>query len=1022
MFKKVLANCYPNSMAASHRLGLFADSYLGFANTPYLGLSLSRLYATIPACSAGRPGRLLPLSVLLYFWLLTPIFSIAQNTKQQWVDSVFQKLSTNEKISQLFMLPISSYSSKAEQELLISQIKKLKPGSILITRGGPVSHVALLNRLQAASKTPLLTAINAEWGLEQSLDSTMSFAKPLQLGSIHNDSLVFAAGKEIGRQMKILGLHLNFAPNADINIDDDLYPTTLRYFSDDKEKVTAKSIQFIKGLQSEKILAAAKHLTNQKKDRHLAIKDSSIVFNINKLDTISFYPFQKLIESGVNGIVTSHLDYVIPGKKKPVLVPVSDVFVTELIKTKLGFKGLVIAEMPYFRKVSNKTKAGEAERLAFEIGNDLLVDPINLSTSIKKISKTLKNNPKLKAQLDTSVKKILSAKFDAGLSQNKLVDADSIPQRLNSANAKVLQYQLAEASPTLLNNSESLIPIASFENNSFASISIGKSEVNEFNHYLSKYADFKKHSVQSLKDTLGLRQKIKDASYIVLALFPSAKGLTHQLASVVKKLALTHRVVICSFGDPEDLKFFKHHSTLIASYSDDDLTQKITAQIIFGALSAKGELPISIGDDLKINQGLNTDTLARLSYALPELAGMDSQVLLKIKTIMQEAIDLGATPGCQVLIAKDGKVVYEQSAGWFTYDKKIPVTDEAIYDLASMTKVSATLQAVMFMHEKGLIDINKKISVYLPELKESNKKDFTIKDILTHQAGLWPFLPFWAQTVKDSTLMKEYYQTKKSEEYPFPVADSIFAHKSMKDSLWHWIIKAKIREKVPRTAYDYRYSDMGFYVLQHLAEKILNQPMQDFLQKNIYEPIGAYTVGYLPREKFDISLIAPTENDKLFRRRLLIGYVHDQGAAMHGGIAGHAGLFGSANDMAKLGQMWLKKGRYGKQQFFKPETLELFTEKQYADSRRGLGWDKPVIGDSNGPTSIYASPKTFGHTGFTGTSIWVDPEFNIVYVFLSNRVYPVMTNNKILNANIRPRIQDVIYLSIFEYSKNQKKH
>jgi beta-N-acetylhexosaminidase len=394
---------------------------------------------------------------------------------------------------------------------------------------------------------------------------------------------------------------------------------------------------------------------------------------------------------------------------------------------------------------------------------------------------------------------------------------------------------------------------------------------------------------------------------------------------------------------------------------------------------------------------------------------MDSRTLQKIKSIMQEAIDLGATPGCQVLVARHGKVIYEQSAGWFTYDKKNPVTEEAIYDLASVTKVTATLQTVMFMHEKGLIDINKKISVYLPELKESNKKDFTIKDILTHQAGLWPFLPFWAQTVKDSTYLNEYYQTKPSADYPFPVADSLFAHKSMKDSLWRWIVHSKIREKVPRTVYDYRYSDMGFYMLQHLAEKMLNQPMHEFLEQNIYEPLGAYTVGFLPRIKFPANQIAPTENDKLFRRRLLIGYVHDQGAAMHGGIAGHAGLFGGANDMAKLGQMWLRKGSYGGQQFFKPETFDLFTAKQYADSRRGLGWDKPVPSDPAGPTSIFASPQTFGHTGFTGTCIWVDPQFDLVYIFLSNRVYPEMTNNKILNANIRPRIQDVIYQSIFDY-------
>ena len=322
------------------------------------------------------------------------------------------------------------------------------------------------------------------------------------------------------------------------------------------------------------------------------------------------------------------------------------------------------------------------------------------------------------------------------------------------------------------------------------------------------------------------------------------------------------------------------------------------------------------------------------------------------------------------------------------------------------------------MQERGLIDINKKVSFYLPELKTSNKKDFIIKDILTHQAGLWPFLPFWSQTVTDSSLRKEYYNTVQNEDYPFQVADDLYAAKSMKDSLWTWIINAKVRDKPARTVFDYRYSDMGFYILQHLAEKILNQPMEEFLEQNIYEPIGAYTMGYLPRNKFPASQIAPTEDDKLFRKKLLTGYVHDQGAAMHGGIAGHAGLFSTANDLAKMGQMWLKKGAYGGHYYFKPQTLTLFTDKQYENSRRGLGWDKPVPSDPAGPTSIYASSKTFGHTGFTGTCIWVDPEFNLVYVFLSNRVYPDMNNNKILNANIRPRIQDVIYQSIFNHCQN----
>jgi CubicO group peptidase (beta-lactamase class C family) len=242
----------------------------------------------------------------------------------------------------------------------------------------------------------------------------------------------------------------------------------------------------------------------------------------------------------------------------------------------------------------------------------------------------------------------------------------------------------------------------------------------------------------------------------------------------------------------------------------------------------------------------------------------------------------------------------------------------------------------------------------------------------------------------------------------------------MKDSLWQWIIKARIRDKAPRTPYDYRYSDMGFYILQHLAEKLLNQPMEDFLAQNLYEPLGAYTTGYLPLVRFPSERIAPTEKDTVFRKSQLTGYVHDQGAAMHGGIAGHAGLFSTANDLAKVGQMWLQQGWYGGLRYYKPKTIEFFSSKQFSDSRRGLGWDKATPGDWTGPTARYASGRTFGHTGFTGTCIWIDPEFDLVFIFLSNRVMPDMNNNKLLSTNIRPRIQQVIYEAIFDYRAGPK--
>ena len=393
---------------------------------------------------------------------------------------------------------------------------------------------------------------------------------------------------------------------------------------------------------------------------------------------------------------------------------------------------------------------------------------------------------------------------------------------------------------------------------------------------------------------------------------------------------------------------------------------------------------------------------------------MDSRTLEKIETIVNEAITSHATPGCQILVARHGKVILDKSYGGLTYDSTDLVTDEIIYDLASLTKVSATLQTVMFMYEKGLIDLNKKLSYYLPELKNTNKKDITLVEMLTHQAGLVPFIPMWTETVKDNNFLPQYYSRVQSEGYPLQVSPDLFATPVLRDSVWSWIGESKLQTKAPRTPYGYQYSDLGFLLFQRLAERIFNQPIDEFLAQNLYEPLGAYTTGFTPLKRFPVQRIAPTEDDKIYRKTHIAGTVHDERAAMMGGVAGHAGLFSNASDLAKLGQMLLQKGFYGGYRYYKPETINLFTAKQFDKSRRGLGWDKPVQSEWSSPTSLKASPKTFGHTGFTGTCVWIDPEFDLVYIFLSNRVYPDRSA-KLINANIRSRIQDVIYESIFDY-------
>lgn len=945
-------------------------------------------------------------------WVMMYCSSIgfAQDKKSRWMDSAFQTLTTKEKIGQLFVLPVSAYDQNRNE--LIEQIKDYGPGGIHITRGGPLGTALLINALQRESAIPLLVGIEAEWGLGQTLDSLMAFPKPLLLGALQSDTLIYQLATEIARQMKTMGIHINFAPNADINL---LASDPLRYLGRNKNLVADKSVQFMKGLQDHGILACAEYQPYAGNDK----SEFKFDFVKDRVDTLSFFPYNELIKEGIGGVLTSNLHFSLLTKKKPTPAPLSSIFISDILKRQMAFEGITFTHIPYFHSLAGKAK-GESEKLAFEVGNDMLIDPFKLSTAVKKIESAIKKSPALIVQLDNSVKRILAAKYDAGLYERDAISTDHLIDRIDTKGAEVLKLSLAEAAITVAKNDREEIPIKILDNKRFALLTIGQDNSGEFDRYLSKYTSFTSFSIRETSDTTDLAFQLKAFDHVVVALYTFGSLHRNEILSWVNQLAQGQPIILCSFGNPFDLALLESLPTIITGYTDEAPIPQLTAQIIFGSRQGRGLLPLELGASLREGQGKPNARLDRLGYGIPEQVGMDSKALLKIKSIMGEAIRIGATPGCEVLVAKDGQVVLHEVMGFKTYDPQDgAVTENTIYDLASVTKVAATLQAIMFLYDKGLLDIYKKASVYLPELKGSNKKDMSIKDILTHQAGLWPFLPFWAQTMKDHNLMPEYYSHSSSDEFPIPVAENLFAHKTMKDSLWLWIANARVREKDPRTPYNYTYSDMGFYILHRLAEKLLNQPLQDFLSQNFYEPLGAVTTGFLPLQRFPATQIAPTEADKQFRGSVLTGYVHDQGAAMHGGIAGHAGLFSNATDLAKLGQMWLQKGHYGGLQYLKPETIELFSTKQYADSRRGLGWDKPAQSDWNSPTSLFASPKTFGHTGFTGTAIWVDPEFNLVYIFLSNRVYPDMFNNKLLTSNIRPRIQDVVYQSIFEYRKHQ---
>lgn len=962
-------------------------------------------------------------------WKKLPNRDLSQKKEQSWVDSVFQTLSPEQRIGQLFM--VAAYSNKDEKhkQEMEELVRDYHIGGLIFFQGGPVRQAMLTNHYQNLAKVPLLIAMDAEWGLGMRLpDSTMTFPRQMTLGAIQDDQYVYKMGAEVARQCKRLGVHVNFAPVVDVNSNPANPIIGMRSFGEDKDNVARKGIAYMKGMQDNGVIANAKHFPGHgdtETDSHLSLP----VINHSKerLEKVELYPFRKLIDGGVQSIMVAHIHIPAYDKTPNLATTLSKTVVTDLLRKEMKFEGLIFTDALNMKGVSNFYKPGEVDLKALLAGNDVLLYAENVPVAIKKIQKAIKDKDISQEEIDQRVKKILKAKYFAGLYQNKLVDLNNLYNDLHPARAKVLLEDLYEKAMTVVSNKDSLLPLKFLDTTSFASVSIGAKENNVFQQTLDNYAPFSHFTIEKNADEAAyelLLERARTYEVVVVGLHGMSMynsthfGLTESSKKFISRLQSSGvRVILSVFGNPYSLKFFSDAPNLICAYEDNELTHKIVPELIFGAVQANGTLPVSPAPDLREGKGIAlTQPMYRLRYGLPESVGMYGPTLLKIDSIARQAIADKATPGCQVLVARNGVVVFNKSYGHLTYDKTLPVTNTTVYDVASITKVAGTLQAVMFLEERRMIDVDRKASYYLPELKNTNKEDLYIKDILTHQAGLIPFIPYWKRTVDTAGFDTLYYSSIKTDIFCNEVVPGVYSRASMEDSLWKWTIESNLLKKNRKTRrYDYQYSDLGFYIMKRIAEKLLNQPIDEFLQQNMYSPLGLSTMTYKPLLKLPLERIAPTEDDQYFRKCLVRGCVHDPGAAMFGGVAGHAGLFSNANDLAILMQMNLQKGYYGGQKYLLPGTLADFTKKQTDRNRRGLGWDKPEP-TGNGPTSDYASPNTFGHTGFTGTAAWVDPDHNLVYIFLSNRIYPDAGNTKLIKQNVRTKIQDVIYESILKWS------
>jgi len=936
--------------------------------------------------------------------------------QSEWVDSVFNALTPEQRIGQLFM--VAAYSNRDEKHY--KEVDKLitdhNIGGLIFFQGGPYRQAELNNRYQSLAKVPLAIAMDAEWGIGMRLDSVFDFPKQMTLGAIQDNKWIYEMGKEVANQFHAMNMHINFAPVVDVNVNPNNPVIGYRSFGEDRFSVSEKGIAYMKGLQDHGIMANAKHFPGHgdtDTDSHYALP--VIKHTTERMSETELYPFKQLIKDSLMSLMVAHLQVPAYDDRENMPTTLSDKVVTGLLKKELEFDGLVFTDAMNMQGVAKYYDPGEADVKALQAGNDIILFPLDVPKAIKQVKKALKKDRLDQSSIDERVKKVLRAKYWFGLNKPRLINTTNLTKRINNDYAQLLNRILYQKAITVVDNKDQLLPIIDLTQRSFKSMSLGEGDPTEFRRMLDKYAKFDHINKDSLSiESMGPKDLIVVSYHGITNAPKNQHGVKDEDIALIKSLQEKTNVVVIAFGNAYSLRYFNGVKNIICTYEDNPITQNLTPQIMFGAIKAEGKLPISAGEGFKAGAGIETLVTSRLSYGMPSEVGMRIDSLRKIDEIIEEAIRQKATPGAQVIVARKGKVVYQKNFGHQTYAEEKPIDDHTIYDVASITKVAATTQVIMKLYEEKKLDINKTLGYYLKDLGGTNKDSLLIRDVLTHQAGLKPYIPFWEKTIDKGTLKAEYFTDASGPNHDFRFQENELPP-SLADSIWQWTIDSDLRDlPKKKKRYDYLYSDLGYTLMYHVISEIIQEPVEEYIQREFYGPLGLSRTMYLPLEKGYGKDIAPSEVDDYFRNTIVCGSVHDQNATLMGGIAGHAGLFSNANDLAILMQMNMQMGEYAEKEYFQNWTIPIFTSVQYMENRRGLGWDKPITGTDEGPTSKYSSASTFGHTGFTGAAVWADPAEELVFVFLCNRTYPESDNFKLLEENVRTRIHDLLYESIFE--------
>lgn len=941
-----------------------------------------------------------------------------------WVESQLQTLTLDEKIAQLMIVTVYPRQNDASKNNVIKTIQEQKPGGILVMQGDPVKSAAWINEFQNASSVPLLVAIDGEWGPSMRIDSAIAYPYAQALGAVQDTGLIYQMGKEFGEQMKILGVQMNFAPDADINTTPGNPVINFRSFGEEKENVALKAWMVAKGMQDAGVIAVAKHFPGHgdtQSDSHLTLP--LINHSKNRLDQVESYPFRYLAEKGICGIMTAHLNVpaLDPSGKTSSL---SKKVVTAYLKDEIGFKGFVVTDAINMKGVQSEPGRAGAEALI--AGNDMVEFVPDLGKAIQGVKKAIDKKEITVEEIDTKCRTVLALKRWAKLNKYQAAALDGLTEKLNAPNFEVTQRKLTRASLTVLQN-DGILPVQDLEKRKIASISIGGDEESAFQKMLANYTEidhFVLPKEASEKEWSQLRMKLLNYNLVIAAvegihIYPSGKYGTSEIQrKAVSDIVSENNALLTFFGNAYALKHFEniHHAKgLILAYQNNRLTQELAAQLVFGAFGANAKLPVTVDNRFKVNDGIIVEGNRTFSYTIPEEVGMSSKKLLLIDTIAQIGLEEKAYPGCQVLIAKDGKIIYHKCFGYLTYSNDEPVEKNDLYDWASITKVTGPLPAIMKMVDEKKINLDDKLSKYWPAFIGTNKENLVIREVLAHQARLEAYIAYWTSTVdKHGKLNRDVFRYSPSDDFNIRISQHLYMNPGYYNAMMDTLNRSRL---LPRNKY--LYSGLSFYLYPKIISNLTGQNFEDYLKTTFYLPLGASTVTYNPYLHFPMKQIVPTENDDFFRKENLRGFVHDEGAAMMGGISGNAGLFGTTTDLAKIFQMYLQKGYFGGRRYISEKTMNEFIRIQYPENknRRGLGFDKPLIDNNkkeliDAYPAVSASKNSFGHSGFTGTFAWADPDNGLLFIFMSNRVHPTRENQRLYQLNIRTEMHQAIYDSI----------